>query len=399
MKDIVIIGGGYAGLSCALRLGARVRRQGLAAQVHLVSARPAVVERIRLHQRVAGQAVRERALDTLLARSGVRLVRGVAEDIDVHAQTLRVDGEVLHWDRLVLAAGSRTDLHTVPGAAANAVAIEPETAPALMRRVAALPAGSRVTVVGGGLTGIETASEIAESCRRQRLEVRLLAGQRLAADFPPPARAHLRHTLERLGVRVTEGQRVVEVAADHLCTSGAPLPFDLCIWTAGFAAPPLGRQAGLSCNAAGQVLVDPMLRSLSHPAVYVAGDMGAPVQPPGQALPLGCKSAMPMGVHVAENIVHELRGTAPVPFDFALMFYCVSLGRRDGLIQWADAAGALTGRTLTGRRAAWFKEFICRSTIWALQLERRGLPAVVWKRTGRHGLPSHMHKELEPTER
>ncbi|WP_167758774.1 NAD(P)/FAD-dependent oxidoreductase [Zemynaea arenosa] len=399
MKDIVIIGGGYAGLSCALRLGARVRKQGLAARVHLVSARPVVVERIRLHQRVAGQAMRERALDTLLAGTGVRLVRGAAEDIDVQAHTVRVDGEVLNWDRLVLAAGSRTDLQAVPGAAAHAVSIEPDTAVALMQRVAALPPGSRVAIVGGGLTGIETASEIAESCRGLQLDVRLVAGQRLAADFPPPARAHLRHTLERLGVQVIEGQRVVEVAADHLCTHAAPLPFDLCIWTAGFAAPPLARHAGLSCNAAGQVLVDPMLRALSHPAVYVAGDMGAPVQPPGQPLPQGCKSAMPMGVHVAENIVRELRGAAPDPFDFALMFYCVSLGRRDGLIQWADAAGALTGRTLTGRRAAWFKEFICKSTIWALQLERRGLPAVVWKRTGQPALPSQMHKELEPTER
>jgi NADH:ubiquinone reductase (H+-translocating) len=100
-------------------------------------------------------------------------------------------------------------------------------------------------------------------------------------------------------------------------------------------------------------------------------------------LPTGCKSAMPMGAQVGENIARELRGDPAEAFDYALLFYCVSLGRRDGLIQWADDEGRLTGRILTGRRAAWFKEAICRSTVWALKIEARGHKAVVWKRTGR----------------
>ena len=90
-----------------------------------------------------------------------------------------------------------------------------------------------------------------------------------------------------------------------------------------------------------------------------------------------------MGAQVAENLARELRGHELEAFDYALLFYCVSLGRRDGLIQWADDSGALTGRILTGRRAALFKELICRSTVWALKLESKGRKAVVWKRTGR----------------
>jgi NADH dehydrogenase FAD-containing subunit len=139
----------------------------------------------------------------------------------------------------------------------------------------------------------------------------------------------------------------------------------------------------LHVNEKGQVLVDPMLRSVSHPSIYAAGDIAAPLLPPGQALPMGCKSAMPMGAQVADNLARELRGEPQQAFDYALLFYCVSLGRRDGLIQWADDSGALTGRILTGRRAALFKELICRSTIWALRLETKGWKGIVWKRTGR----------------
>jgi NADH:ubiquinone reductase (H+-translocating) len=56
----------------------------------------------------------------------------------------------------------------------------------------------------------------------------------------------------------------------------------------------------------------------------------------------------------------------------------VSLGRRDGLIQMAARDGTLTGRVWVNRRGAWFKEFICRSTMWALKMERLGMSGVVW---------------------
>jgi NADH dehydrogenase FAD-containing subunit len=382
MDDVIVVGAGYAGVTCALRLSSRIRQFGLPVRVRLVSPRPALVERIRLHQFVTGQPVPERPLKDLLARSNVELVHGVAEAVDLDARTLRVGGRDIGWGRLVLAGGSATDLHSVPGAAEHAVTLDHDSAPGVMRTLAALPHGARVAVIGGGLTGIEVASEVAEAC--SHLDVDLVSGQQLAGEFSPAGRAHVRRVLkERLGVAIYEHQRVLAVGKRALHTPSGELPFDLCIWTAGFVVPPLAREAGLSTNARGQVLVDPMLRAISAPHVYVAGDMGMPVTPTGQQLPMGCKSAMPMGAHVAENIIRELRGKPVRKFDFALMFYCVSLGRSDGLIQWPDAAGRPVGRVLAGHAASLFKEFICRSTMWAIRLERRGIPAVVWKRTGK----------------
>jgi NADH:ubiquinone reductase (H+-translocating) len=183
-------------------------------------------------------------------------------------------------------------------------------------------------------------------------------------------------------VQQHEDTAVREMQEGRLRTDLGWIDFDACVWAAGFAAPALGRAAGLQVNAKGQVLTDPALRSVSPPAVYAAGDAASPLLPPGQPLPMGCKTAMPMGVHVADNLARELRGDAPLPFDYALLFYCVSLGRRDGLIQWADAAGRPDTGILTGRGAALFKEMICRSTVWGLRMEAKGRRAVVWKRTG-----------------
>ena len=378
--DIVIVGGGYAGLSCALRLAARARRQGAAARIRLIHPSPVLVERIRLHQVAAGQRLPERRIDGLLQRAGVEWVPGWAEAIEADARTVRVGGQTLHWDRLVLAVGSQAGSQEVPGVEAHAETLDPDRVAALDARLAALPAGARVLVVGGGLTAIEAASEIAQA--RPHLAVTLVASGRVAADFSDAGREHVLRVLRHLQVGVREGVRVERVEASRLVTNGGTLGVDLCVWAAGFRLPALPREAGLQVNARGQVLVDPQLRSISHPWIYAAGDIASPVLPPGQELPMGCKSAMPMGAHVADNLAREWAGREPRAFDLATMFFCVSLGRRDGLIQWADEAGRLSGRVLTGRRAAWFKETICRSTWWALLAESRGLAAVVWKRTG-----------------
>ncbi|HEX7892267.1 MAG TPA: FAD-dependent oxidoreductase [Ramlibacter sp.] len=379
--DIVIIGGGYAGVACALRLAHRARRQGTAARIRLIHPAPVLVERIRLHQAATGQGLRERRIGTLLRRSGVELVQGWAEAIDPQERAVHVGGQQFAWDRLVLAIGSRSGSDEVPGVAEHAHTLNPATAPALRERLQALPRNARVLVVGGGLTGIEAASEVAESF--PRLEVSLATEGRLVDDFSPAGRDHILHVMRKLRVDVHEGVRVHSVSAARLETDSGALAFDLCVWAAGFALPPLAWDAGLRVNAHGQVLVDPQLRSVSHPWIYAAGDIAAPVLPPGQTVPMGCKSAMPMGAHVGDNLARELRGEPGEAFDYALLFYCVSLGRRDGLIQWADDEGRLTGRILTGRRGAWFKEMICRSTWWALLMESRGTKAVVWKRTGR----------------
>lgn len=134
--------------------------------------------------------------------------------------------------------------------------------------------------------------------------------------------------------------------------------------------------------------MDPFLRSISHPDVSCAGDLAAPVVDPGDPLPLGCKSALPAGAHVGDTLARELSApegaaAAPRSFDLGLPLHCVSLGRRDGLIQWPDRSGGLAGRVLTGRPGAWVKEAVCWGTWLSLLWEAQGIPAIQWKRTGR----------------
>lgn len=378
--NILILGGGYAGLVCATRLARRLAGAPQPAQITLVNTWDRFVERIRLHQMAAGQRLHHRPLDRLTQRAGVRLVVGRADTIDLERQTVRVGTASLRWDRLVLALGSHAGRFDVPGAAEHAFSLDAVSVPRLLSRLQSLPAQARVTIVGAGLTGVEAAAEIAEAF--PRLCVQLVSRGLLLQGWSEPAREHVRRTLVRLGVELCEGVGIAAVASDHLLTSQGLLASAACIWTAGFELPPLARESGLAVTADGRVRVDPQLRSISHPRVYAAGDLAAPVLDPGQPLPMGCKSALPSGAHVAENLAREAAGEPPEAFDYALPFYCVSLGRHDGLIQWPDAEGRLLGRVMTGPAAAQFKESVCSTTWRWLIEEATGMDGIRWQRTG-----------------
>ncbi|MDT7637548.1 MAG: hypothetical protein QOC83_1836, partial [Pseudonocardiales bacterium] len=159
---IVVVGAGYAGLAAA-KLAAR----WTGAEVTLVNAGDRFVERVRLHQLAAGQPLRDLPLAGLLRGTGVRLVVDRVTGIDAATRTVRLGERELGYDRLVYAAGSQADLDSVPGAARYAypLASYPE-ASRLRAHLADSGDGGTVAVVGGGLTGIEAAAELAETLPR-----------------------------------------------------------------------------------------------------------------------------------------------------------------------------------------------------------------------------------------
>ncbi len=163
---VVVIGGGYAGTLAAnhLRMRADV-------DITLVNPRPQFVERIRLHQFVARSGTATADYGTLLGE-GVRLVVDTADHIDTASRTVQLaSGATLDYDYLIYAVGSTGGASpAVPGAAEFAYPIaEFEYAQRLRARLDELHPAAPVTVVGAGLTGTETAAELAEQGRNVTL--------------------------------------------------------------------------------------------------------------------------------------------------------------------------------------------------------------------------------------
>ena len=357
MTHIVVLGAGYSG-----QLAANLAARRVDARVTLVNERDTFVERVRLHQLAAGQRLRARPIQDLLRGTGAKLVVGRVNRIDRAAHTVVLaTGEQIHYDTLIYALGSHADLASVPGVAEHAYPVAgAEHAARLRERVAA---GGTVTVVGGGLTGLEAATELAES--HPDLKVRLLTDDELGARLSERGRAHLRRVFARLGIEVRDSTLVAEVRADGVVLAdGSHVASDVVVWTTGFTVPRLAAEAGLAVDPHGRMVVDETMRSVSDPAVYGIGDAAAVRRPDGQELRMACATGLPVAQAAVRAIAARRAGREPKPFRFRYVNQCISLGRRDGLIQFVRADDTPKEAVLTGRTAALYKETVVRVATW-----------------------------------
>ncbi|WP_030755194.1 NAD(P)/FAD-dependent oxidoreductase [Streptomyces griseus] len=374
---IVVLGAGYAGAVAAGRLARRLRREDVS--ITLVNPESDFVERVRLHQLAAGQDLAPRPFAEMFAGTGVELKLAKVTAVDADRKAVTVDGaggrEELAYDSLVYALGSGWDHGGVPGVAEHAHEVSGRPGALRLRdRLAALEAGRTVVVVGGGLTGLEAATEIAGA--RPDLDVALVVRGGLGDWLSEKGRAHLRKVVGRLGVTVHERQSVTAVAADRVTTAdGTVVPADVTVWTTGFAVHPLAEATGLERAADGRIAVDATMRSVSHPDVYAVGDAAVTAGPGGRPLRMSCASGVPMAWQAADALAARLAGVEVprVPVRYAQQ--CVSLGRGEGLIQFVTADDRAVEKVLTGRTAARYKELICKVAAWGVAHPTLGVPA------------------------
>lgn len=362
---IVVLGAGYAGAIAAGRLARRLRRDEVA--ITLVNAEPDFVERVRMHQVATGQTLRPRPLRKL----GVDLKVATVTAVDVDRRVVTTaDGDELTYDTLVYALGSRSANDRPEHA--NELASRPG-ALRLREKLAGLRSKETVVVVGGGLTGIEAATEIAEA--RPDLDVSLVARDSLGDWLSPKGRAHVRRVFDGLGITAHEHAAVTAVEADRVVTAdGTAIPAAVTVWTTGFAVHPIAAATALEVTDTGQVVVDGTMRSVSHPEVYAVGDAAFAMGPADKALRMSCASGTPMAWQAADAIAARLTGGKLPHAPLRYFNQCISLGRRNGLIQYVTADDRAKPAVLTGRVAAVYKELVCKGAAWGVENPMLGLP-------------------------
>lgn len=355
--QVVVLGGGYAGVLAARRIAAH-----RAARVTLIDRRDHFVERIRLHQVAAGQALPARPLAPMLGRARLRVAEVRA--IDVAARRVVLADGVIDVDHLVVALGSATRV-PVQGAEHALRLDDPATARAVGAAATAAVGGPHpLAIVGGGLTAIEAATELVDA--HPGLRVVLLCRGRLGEALGEAAVARVRAALARRGVEVREHAAVAALEPGRVVVDGAALSVAGAVWCAGFAASPLLAAAGLAVDPLGRMLVDDTLTVADAPWLHGAGDAAVPRDPVGAPIVMACKTALPMAAAAADAVVAALADRAPRRFRFGDSAVCVSLGRRDGVIQLRDDAGR-NRRVIGGRAGAMIKESVCRFTVRALR--------------------------------
>lgn len=372
-KHIIIVGAGYAGLKAATRL-ARKTRHDDSVHITLVNGSDHFVERIRLHQMAADQPLKHIPIRDLLRGTNIQFVQGWVTKLEPDQKAIvvqKADGiSRLPYDKLVYAAGSFIDTSVVPGGSEYAFSLNTEaTTKALQERLPAIAERhGRLLIIGGGLTGIEAATELSETY--PGLKVTLVTRGTFGADLSRKGANHIRKVFERKGVELIENTAITKISEKTADYEGGSLPFNLCLWAGAFAVPKLARESGLQVNTQGQVIVDKYLRSLSHPDMVAVGDAAGLEQALDIPIRMACATGIYMGTYAGDHVAAWANNQSPKPYQFGYVARCISLGRNDGLIQRVKPDDTPTEQIITGRAAANIKEIICRQTLWQIQMER-----------------------------
>ena len=240
----------------------------------------------------------------------------------------------MEYDYLVYALGSVTDRQTVPGLAEYAYTLAasgPLSAAALRETLPSVEAKhGHVVICGGGATGIETAAEVATAY--PHIKVHLVTQGPFSLFLGKTVASSIRRSLTRVGVEIIDQTTVAAVRAHSVVIDQASeIPCDLCVWTGGFVVSSLAREAGLAVNERNQIVVDPFLRSISHPEIYAIGDAAHPREDPGVPVRMSAVTATIMGAHGADCLSAVLRGKTPRPLSFAYLGQGIALGRHNAI--------------------------------------------------------------------
>ncbi|HVG72409.1 MAG TPA: NAD(P)/FAD-dependent oxidoreductase [Vicinamibacterales bacterium] len=358
---VVVIGGGFAGLSASRVLRNRDCR------VTLLDRRNHHVFQPLLYQ-VATATLSPGDIAApirwILRRArNVRVLLAEVTRIDVASRQVQLsDGEKISYDFLIVGSGSS---HTYFGHdewESHAQGLKTlEDALEVRRRLLlaferaereADPARQRelltFVLVGGGPTGVELAGTLAEIARQTlRDEFRSIdttaariilveAGPTILATFPDSLRTAAREALTRLRVEVRENVAVTGIDAHGVWLGAERLAAGTVLWAAGVAASPLLRTLGAPLDRVGRVIVEPDLSIPGHPEVFVVGDAAVFSYQTGQPLPGVAQVAMQQAAHAARNILSTLAGRPRTPFTYHDFGNMAIIGRRSAI---ADLRG------------------------------------------------------------
>jgi NADH dehydrogenase len=367
-RRILILGGGFAGLQAARRLERLLRRLA-GVEVMLVSRENFFAFTPMLHEVAASDLDLTHVVSPIRALlKRTRFFLGDVEAVDLEARRVRVahgsgphrHGHELDYDQLVIALGSTTNFFGLPGLEQHALTLKSlgdaialrnrliagleEADTECAQRLGIRTALTGFVVAGGGFAGVETLAALNDFAREalraypnlSERDLRMLlveAGDRLLPELDARLGAYARRKLERRGVEVRLGTRVVRADSDAVeLSDGTRIPTRTLLWTAGTAPHPL--LASLACaKQKGRLLVTPELRVVGQASVWALGDCAWIPDSQGNPYPPTAQHALRQGDRVARNIAALLQGEAPQPFAYRMQGQLAALGRRAGVAQ------------------------------------------------------------------
>lgn len=379
--DVVVLGGGFAGVACAQVLGRKLYK-GERGRVALISADNHMVFQPMLPEVVGGSVSPRHIVNPLrLLCRHLDVFRGVVESVDWGGRTLTLhagdfSGRVeFGFGQLVLALGAIIDLSRIPGMPEHALLMQNvgdamRLRATLINRIeeANLESDSETrrrllafVVVGGGFSGVETAGQILDlfeeilrfypRVSRKEVQVWLVhSGDRLLPAFDPALGAYAARSMQERGLHLILGGRVKSVTARTVYLEGGRrIETNTVVSAVGNAPHPLVQKvchSGGFAHERGRIITDSTLRVPGSTHLWAAGDCAAIPSVEGGFCPATAQFAERQGKLVAENIIRFRASKPLLKFDFREIGQLATVGHHHGI-------ALIKGIRLSGFLAWW----------------------------------------------
>lgn len=365
--NIVILGAGFAGMYAAREL-ARLLPDSNNGQITLVDEHPYLLFTPMLTEAAGGEIdVQHIVSPVRQLPARVNFVQGRIDKIDLSAKTITLKvgqselpqtTRTLEADHLVIALGSVTNFHHIPGIEQHSLTMKSlgDAAAVLHRALAILERASvepdentrramlTFVVGGGGYTGAETMAALNDLVRdtigqypqlrpEEIRTVLIEPGERLLAETAPELAAYAQQKLQERHVEVMLKTEITGAGEGYVEVKGGQrIPTQTLIWTAGVKPSPVVDGLGLPTGKHGGVLVDSCCAVPGHPALWALGDCAEVPRPGGKGTYAPtAQNATREGTLVARNMVAALQGEKPRSFVYEPIGELALVGKRVGV--------------------------------------------------------------------
>lgn len=343
MRNLVLLGGGYGNMRVLLRLLPNHLPDDVT--ITLVDRVPYHCLKTEYYALAAGTASDHEVRVPFPEHEKLKLIYDeiTAIDVDKKEVILKTNGAVT-YDDLIVGLGCEDKFHNVPGAAEHTHSIQTiHKSRQTYQTLNNMPAGSKIGIVGAGLSGIELASELRES--RPDLDIKLFdRGPRILKDFPQRLSRYIEKWFTDHGVDVISDANITRVEPNRLYDRDDVYPMDAIVWTAGIQPSHVVREMNVEKDRSGRVKLTPYHNVPDNEHVYVVGDCASLPHAPSAQL----------AEEQAEQIVDVLQKRwkgEPLPEkmpEMKLKGVLGSLGKKQGF-------GFVADRAITGRVARFLK--------------------------------------------
>lgn len=356
IKNIIVIGAGYGGLTAALRLE-KLLKKIPTYKIHLIDKSPYHTLKTQLHEAAVRNKEVSIPLDKILRKKNIKFHLGEVKFIDVNNKIVHIikdeNEQLLNFDSLIIAIGSKVNYYNIPGLKEYSLPLQTLNDAIkiyeYISKVCALTASEndeqtikenlRFVIGGGGLSGVEFAGELTEHTKKcvsnfnidkSNVEIILIeAADRLVPFMDKNFSEKIKKHLIDKGVKVLLNSKIVKRTPEEIFIhDGQIIRAKNFIWTGGIRVSDILKNSGLKTSIDGRVIVNEYLQADDIKHIYAIGDSANAINPfTGKPVPAAAQFALQQGGLVVKNIFAGIIGGKKEKYYPKVMGEVVSLGK------------------------------------------------------------------------